>query len=142
MARFVDLVAVEGPDRGMRWSVEEGAYRVIARAEDERNSTLQMTPDGDRALDKEQSQLVDSYFQAKSPQTRRSFKKRGPDIVLRDGSVSRTHALVFVDKDGASVVDLMSTNGTKVNDQPVRDVDVKPGDVLWVGKSKLAVEEG
>lgn len=142
MARFVDLVAIEGPDRGMRWSVEEGAYRVIARIDDDRHSTLQMTPDGDRALDKGQEQLVDSWFQAKSPQTRRGFKKRGPDIVLRDSSVSRTHALVFVDKDGASIVDLMSTNGTKVNDQPVRDVDVKPGDVVWVGKTRLRIEEG
>jgi FHA domain len=142
MARFVDLVAVEGPEKGMRWSVEEGAYRVIARSADERNSTLQMTPDGDRALDREQEQLVDTWFQSRGAQTRRGFKKRGPDIVLRDGSVSRTHALVFVDKDGCSVVDLMSTNGTKVNDKPVRDVDVKPGDVVWVGKTKLAIEDG
>lgn len=142
MARFVDLVAIEGPEQGMRWSVEEGAFRVIARAEDQRNSTIQMTPDGDRALDKDQAQLVDNYFQTRGTQSRRGFKKRGPDIILRDGSVSRTHALVFVDKDGASIVDLMSTNGTKVNDQPVRDVDVKPGDVVWVGKSKLAIEEG
>lgn len=142
MARFVDLVAIEGPEKGMRWSVEEGAYRVIARSEDERNSTLQMTPDGDRALDKDQAQLVDSWFQARGSQTRRGFKKRGPDIVLRDSSVSRTHALVFVDKDGASIVDLMSTNGTKVNDKPVRDVDVAAGDVVWVGKTKLRIEDG
>ena len=136
MARFVDLVAVEGPDKGMRYTVEEGTYRVLARAADERSSTLQMTPEGDRALDREQEQLVDDVFQ------RRQSKKRGPDIVLRDGSVSRTHAMVFVEKKAASVVDLMSTNGTKLNGTLVKDVDIKAGDVIHIGKTKLRVEDG
>ena len=139
MARFVDLVGVEGPDKGMRYTIEEGTYRVVARMSDERQSTLQMTPDGDRALDREQEQLVDEYF---ATRTRTQFKKRGPDIVLRDQSVSRTHAMIFVDKDGASLVDLMSTNGTKLNGSPVRDVPLKPGDVIHVGKTKLRVEDG
>ena len=134
MARFVDLVAVEGPEKGMRYTVEEGTYRVLARAADERSSTLQMTPEGDRALDIEQERLVGT--------TRAHMKKRGPDIALRDGSVSRTHALVFVDKASVSVVDLMSTNGTKVNGAIVRDVDVKNGDVIHIGKTKLKVEPG
>jgi hypothetical protein len=143
MARFVDLVAIEGPDKGMRFTIEENTYRVLARAADERSSTLQMTPDGDRALDRDQAQLVDEIFAARSRgSTRTQFKKRGPDIVLRDGSVSRTHALVFVEKTGASVVDLMSTNGTKVNGNIVRDVDLKEGDVIHIGKTKLRIEDG
>jgi hypothetical protein len=142
MARFVDLVAIEGPDKGMRYTVEEGTYRVLARAADERSSTLQMTPEGDRALDIEQEKLLDDVFRARSSGTRTQMKKRGPDIVLRDGSVSRTHALVFVDKGNVSVVDLMSTNGTKVNGANVRDVDVKEGDVVHIGKTKLKIEDG
>jgi pSer/pThr/pTyr-binding forkhead associated (FHA) protein len=139
MARFVDLVATEGPDKGMRYSVEEGTYRVVARMADERQSTLQMTPDGDRALDREQEQLVDQYL---ANRTRTQFKKRGPDIVLRDQSVSRTHAMIFVDKDGASLVDLMSTNGTKLNGNAVRDVALREGDVIHIGKTKMRVEDG
>lgn len=139
MARFVDLVAVEGPDKGMRFTIEENTYRVLARQSDERSSTLQMTPDGDRALDQEQAQYVDDVL---SRRTRTQFKKRGPDIVLRDGSVSRTHALVFVEKGAVSVVDLMSTNGTKVNGNVIKDVDVKEGDVIHLGKTKLKVEDG
>lgn len=141
MARFVDLLAVEGPDKGMRFTIEENTYRVLARASDERSSTLQMTPDGDRALDKEQAQLVDEVLSARRG-LRTQFKKRGPDIVLRDGSVSRTHALVFVEKGAVSVVDLMSTNGTKVNGNLVKDVDVNEGDVIHIGKSKLKIEDG
>jgi pSer/pThr/pTyr-binding forkhead associated (FHA) protein len=154
MARFVDLVAVEGPDKGMRYSVEEGTYRVLARAADDSHSTLQMTPEGDRALDKEAQARVDELFgranngqgaDSDTPRASRSrtgFRKRGPDIVLKDGSVSRTHALVFVDKEIVSVADLMSTNGTKVNGAIVADVDLKEGDVIHVGKTKLKMEEG
>src|SRR5690349_466231 len=123
MARFVDLVAVEGPDKGMRYSVEEGTYRVLARASDDSQSTLQMTAEGDRALDKEAQARVEELGlitgsgtgDGRAGRSRTGFRKRGPDIVLKDGSVSRTHALVFVDKDTVSVADLMSTNGTKVN---------------------------
>lgn len=142
MARFVDLVAVEGPDKGMRFTIEENTYRVLARAADERSSTLQMTLDGDRALDREQEQLVDDMLAARGRGTRTQFKKRGPDIVLRDGSVSRTHALVFVERAAISVVDLMSTNGTKVNGALVKDVDLAEGDVIHIGKTKLRVEAG
>lgn len=141
MARFVDLLAVEGPDKGMRFSIEENTYRVLARASDERSSTLQMTADGDRALDKDQEQLVDEALSMRRG-LRTQFKKRGPDIVLRDGSVSRTHALVFVEKGAVSVVDLMSTNGTKVNGNLVKDVDVQEGDVIHIGKTKLKIEDG
>ncbi len=145
MARFVDLVAVEGPDKGMRYSIEEGTYRVLARAQDDSTSTLQMTPDGDRALDKEAQQRVDDVFACRSlasGRARTAFRKRGPDIVLKDGSVSRTHALVFVDKASISLADLMSTNGTKVNGGLVSDVDLQEGDVVHVGKTRLRIEEG
>lgn len=145
MARFVDLVAVEGPDKGMRYSVEEGTYRVLARASDDSQSTLQMTPEGDRALDKEAQARVEELgliTPDRAGRSRTGFRKRGPDIVLKDGSVSRTHALVFVDKDTVSVADLMSTNGTKVNGGVVADVDLKEGDVVHVGKTKLKIEEG
>ena len=141
MARFVDLLAVEGPDKGMRFTIAENTYRVLARASDERSSTLQMTPDGDRALGKEQEALVDDVLGTRRG-VRTQFTRRGPDIVLRDGSVSRTHALVFVDKGAVSVVDLMSTNGTKLNGNLVKDVDVREGDVIHIGKTKLKIEDG
>lgn len=143
MARFVDLLAVEGPDKGMRYSVEEGTYRVLARSQDDSQSTLQMTPEGDRALDKEAQARVDELFNSRaSGRSRTGFRRRGPDVVLKDGSVSRTHAMVFVDKDTVSVADLMSTNGTKVNGSVVADLDLREGDVIQIGKTRLRIEEG
>jgi pSer/pThr/pTyr-binding forkhead associated (FHA) protein len=146
MARFVDLVAVEGPDRGMRYTVEEGSYRVLARAQDDSTSTVQMTNDGARALDKDAQARADEALRGPGTsggdRARTAFRKRGPDIVLKDGSVSRTHALVFVERDAISVADLMSTNGTRVNGDTIRDVDLREGDVIHLGKTKLRVEEG
>jgi pSer/pThr/pTyr-binding forkhead associated (FHA) protein len=148
MVRFVDLVAVEGPDRGMRYSIEEGSYRVLARAQDDSTSTLHMTHDGARILDSEAQARADEVLGDRGRagvtphRARTGSRKRGPDIVLKDGSVSRTHALVFVDRDVVSVADLMSTNGTRVNGDTVRDVDLREGDVVHLGKTKLRVEAG
>jgi pSer/pThr/pTyr-binding forkhead associated (FHA) protein len=142
MARFVDLVCVEGPDRGMRFSIEAGSYRVLARAQDDSTSTVQMTPDGSRVLAGDAQARADHHFTRGGDRSRTAFRRRGPDIVLRDNSVSRTHALVFVDDHTVSVADLMSTNGTKVNGAGVTDIDVREGDVIHLGKTKLRVEDG
>jgi pSer/pThr/pTyr-binding forkhead associated (FHA) protein len=142
MARFIDLVAVEGPERGMRYAIEENTYRVVGRAFDDGSSmTVRVTPDGDRALDYEQTAVVDELLRGRS-RAGRSVARRGHDIALRDPSVSRTHALVFVEAGKATVADLVSTNGTKVNGAPVRDVALQPGDVIHLGKTRLRVEEG
>lgn len=144
MSRFVDLVCVEGPDKGMRYSVEEGTYRVLARGQDDSTSTVQMTPEGDRMLDRDAQERAEAHLATRtSPErSRTAFRQRGPDIVLKDGSVSRTHALVFVDKDVVSVADLMSTNGTRLNGQGVQDADLREGDVIHIGKTRLRIEAG
>lgn len=143
MARFVDLVVVEGPDKGMRFTVEEGTYRVLGRAGDDFTSTIQLNRDGDRMLDPEQEAVVEGLFKARESRgVRTRFRRRGADVLLADTSVSRTHALVFVDAEGISVADLMSTNGTKLNGAPITDADVEEGDVLHVGKTKLVFEAG
>jgi pSer/pThr/pTyr-binding forkhead associated (FHA) protein len=145
MARFVDLVVVEGPDLGMRYTIEEGSYRVLARAPDDSTSTVQMTPEGDRLLEGAARGRAEALFSRRGgapDRSRTAFRKRGPDIVLRDTSVSRTHALVFIERDVSSVADLMSTNGTRVNGALITDVDLREGDVIHLGKTRLRVEEG
>ena len=143
MSRFIDLVAIEGLDRGMRYAIDEGTYRVLARAPDERTSTHQMTSEGDRSLDVEQEELLERILARRSAgRSRTAYRKRGPDIVLRDQSVSRTHALVFCEATSVSVVDLMSTNGTRVNGASIKDVELVPGDVIHLGKTKLRIDEG
>jgi len=55
-------------------------------------------------------------------------------IILDAESVSRSHARVDISPEGASVVDLGSTNGTYVNDQPIEGRHpLRTGDLLQVG---------
>jgi predicted component of type VI protein secretion system len=143
MSRFVDLVVVEGPDLGMRYTIEEGSFRVLGRSEDDNEMTQQLTPEGDRQLNPDQVAVVETLL-AKGPQTqvRVGTSRRGADVLLNDTAVSRTHAMVFVDRGHISVADLMSTNGTKVNQGQVQDVDLKEGDRVQLGKTHLEVQRG
>jgi diguanylate cyclase (GGDEF)-like protein len=54
-------------------------------------------------------------------------------IAVPDNSVSRQHARVEPRDDGYHVVDLGSTNGTFVNDEPVADARLGDGDYLRIG---------
>jgi two-component system, cell cycle response regulator len=55
------------------------------------------------------------------------------DIRINDHSVSRRHARIQPGADGYYAVDLQSTNGTFVNDQPASMYKLKDGDYLRVG---------
>jgi adenylate cyclase len=64
---------------------------------------------------------------------------RSPDcqIVLKDFGISRTHAKVIVDEDGARIQDLKSKNGTQVNGVPIVEAPLKDGDRILLGKFQL-----
>jgi hypothetical protein len=69
---------------------------------------------------------------------------RGPDsgVRLSDASVSRRHAEVRRSGDGWTVVDLGSTNGTRVNGVPVTERRLQDGDTVTVGDAALRFEAG
>lgn len=62
------------------------------------------------------------------------------DVVLADHNVSRRHAEVRRKDGGFVVVDLGSTNGTKVNGAGVRERRLSDGDEITVGASTLRFE--
>jgi hypothetical protein len=65
---------------------------------------------------------------------------RQADLRLRDEGVSRRHACLHYDGRQLVVTDLGSTNGTTVNDRPVRDaVLVGAGDRIQIGSVTLTV---
>jgi adenylate cyclase len=85
------------------------------------------------------------YQDGDSPQTH-SFesgevvigRSEGCQIVLRDYSISRTHARVAVGEDGnARIQDLKSKNGTQVNGVPVVEAPLRDGDRITLGKFDL-----
>jgi transcriptional regulator with GAF, ATPase, and Fis domain len=64
-------------------------------------------------------------------------------IVLKDELCSREHAEVYFAEDHWRVRDLKSLNGTRVNGQPLQDVDweLSPGDEFQVGKTQFVFVE-
>ena len=61
-------------------------------------------------------------------------------IVLNDKMVSGEHAVISFRDGGWWLADRGSTNGTILNDQPVRGkVELAPGDVIAVGQVRLKV---
>ena len=64
---------------------------------------------------------------------------RSPEcnVVLKDFGISRQHAKILVDEEGARIVDLKSKNGTQVNGVPVVEAPLKDGDRILLGKFQL-----
>jgi hypothetical protein len=61
------------------------------------------------------------------------------DMVLGDQTVSRRHAQLSRTSVGWLLSDLGSTNGTRVNGWRVKQVRVRPGDRVQVGRVRLRV---
>lgn len=62
------------------------------------------------------------------------------DIPLADANVSRRHAELRRDAGAVYIVDLGSTNGTRVNGAPVRQHRLADGDLVTVGITTLRFE--
>jgi two-component system cell cycle response regulator len=61
------------------------------------------------------------------------------DLIFHDEQISRRHASIVFNPDTKSyfLVDLGSTNGTFVNDQPVTKIELKDGDKIFLGSTVL-----
>src|SRR4029077_12912467 len=66
------------------------------------------------------------------------------DMVLVEDMVSRKHAKITTDDKAVTIQDLGSTNGTFVNGEKVRKVELKDGDRILIGTSivKLVYVDG
>jgi len=66
------------------------------------------------------------------------------DIRIDSSTVSRRHALISFSSDGATLVDLNSTNGTFVGGRQIRRYKLQPGDTIEVGGTRIefVVEAG
>lgn len=64
-------------------------------------------------------------------------RRSGCDIVVDDPCVSRVHALIFQFNGRPAVFDLVSENGTKVNNEPVVFSELANNDVITVGRTQF-----
>jgi pSer/pThr/pTyr-binding forkhead associated (FHA) protein len=62
------------------------------------------------------------------------------DIILSDGRVSRSHASIECRPEGCTLIDLGSSNGTRVNGVQVQRAELKPGDRISLGNAQLIYE--
>ena len=144
---------IVGPNEGDTLHVETGACRLLGRHLSEHETVL-MDPEGNRELDAGASEMLSqrlgergghggkAHAPAKPPARSRAANpdyQRGPDVILADSAISRAHAMLFVDKGGAGIVDLASTNGTYVNNKRIASAMLEHGDVIAVGSSEIAV---
>jgi S-DNA-T family DNA segregation ATPase FtsK/SpoIIIE len=65
-------------------------------------------------------------------------RERGCEVRLTDGMVSRQHARLNI-TEVAEIVDLGSSNGVQIGDAVVPRTVLRPGDVVRVGETELAV---
>ncbi len=135
----------KGASEGTRYEVDVRAYRALGRAGSQ-EITVQLTRDGDVPLDPDDLEQVEAHLAKRQPTQQGGAEKirigafrRGRDILVDDEKISRTHAMIFLDEDGPSVVDLLSTNGTLVNGERVGDAELCDGDILHLGKTRFVV---
>ena len=149
---------VEGKNKGVSLKLPKAACRAIGRSLDDLESTRVFEVGSVIGLDDSTKKLVLNYitqhFQggrsASAPvavsseagiseENIGSFK-RLPDLALSDGAVSRLHAMIFHDRNGVGILDLVSKNGTFVNGTEVESKFLKDGDLVTIGGTKLRIE--
>lgn len=139
---FLDLLVISGPDEGMRYTVEPNSFRVIGRNGILSHTTELMTENGGSVLNADQIEIIDQQTGSSLDPKRVLPAKRGPDILLFDPKVSRTHAMILVTKEKKCICDLLSRNGTRLNENVVSGAEIKNDDVVIVGSTHFVVKFG
>jgi len=67
-------------------------------------------------------------------------RREGNDWMLQDGSVSGTHCEIEKTPTGFLIRDLGSTNGTKVNNEQIKEKPLFRNDIVLVGEIPIMIE--
>jgi len=76
------------------------------------------------------------------PGTIRLGRSLDNDVVLSDDRASRHHGQISARRGMLVYTDLGSTNGSFLNNAPVTEIALGPGDVLQLGSSTITIEPG
>jgi pSer/pThr/pTyr-binding forkhead associated (FHA) protein len=66
-------------------------------------------------------------------------RSQDAELVASEPHISRMHFRIDCSQSGCRIVDLQSRNGTFVNDERVTEADVRPGDEIRAGETKLTL---
>lgn len=106
---FLDLTITAGPEKGMRYSIPEGMFRVIGRQES--------------TLNPEQQELLHKAL------LKTGTLERGPNIILNDPLLHPAHAVVLYDAKNSLWIDLLEEKSKMIH----------PGDSIQFGNTWLKV---
>ena len=144
----VAFKVVEGKSKGKDFTLKPGECCAICRSLDKKTETKLLSIYSNISLDEISKNVVMQYVSShfnKLPQGDSQGKqevggfRRLRDFHLTDSSVSRLHSMMFCEKTGAGVVDLVSKNGTFVNGVEVESTSLKNDDLIKVGNTKIRV---
>lgn len=143
----ISLEVVRGPDAGRRFPIPVGHYRAIGRAHGVMGGTAVVSQGERRRLDAEDQRRIGEHLKERGAtpgkvgaRDRVDSFERENDLDLADDAVSQTHAMVFVDEAGVSLIDVASTNGTFVNGRRVTEAELVAGDLLRVGETRIEIK--
>lgn len=142
------LDIVRGPDAGRKFPIPVGYYRVLGRAYGVLGGTAVVSSGERRRLDAEDQRKVSQHLSDREAEGKVGARasvdnfEREDDLDLADDAVSQTHAMVFADEAGVTLVDVASTNGTYVNGRRVQEAELVAGDLLRVGETRIEVRRG
>ena len=69
-------------------------------------------------------------------------RSRENDIILPDASVSARHAWILHDEGSFRLMNILSTNGTYLNDHKTHEATLQPGDRLRFGRTEFVFKPG
>ncbi len=121
-----------------------GSCRLIGRELDS-SGTLLLASKGTRKLEASEMAIIEQHLNRKGNSTvvakasNLAGFTRESDIIVADQALSRAHAIIFFDNDGAGIIDLGSTNGTFVNSQRISISPLQHNDIISLGESRIEV---
>lgn len=59
------------------------------------------------------------------------------DVVIKDRTVSSRHAEIVLRPEGATITNLMATNGTRVNGREIQSAQLADGDIIGLGRVRF-----
>jgi hypothetical protein len=140
---------INGPDQNLTFELDRGTCKAIGRAGTDFNRTEVFKVDIALELDESTRRLVLQYVSKQfakdsggvgaSKDKLGSFR-RSSDIILTDASLSRVHAMIFYDRVGIGILDLVSKNGTYVNGREIESKLLSPGDTIEMGDTSIIYE--
>lgn len=149
--RIAVFEIIEGKNKGEVIKLPPATCKAIGRSLDDLNKTQVFSMDFTMSLDDFTKKLIMNYIGKKFPQEKPVAKaqavnvenigsfKRLPDLILDDPAISRLHAMIFYDENGAGILDLVSKNGTYVNSEEIESQNLQEGDEVEVGGTKMVL---